>query len=61
MSITRRTALQWLAAAPTISMLPRQGAANQSQPENPGPYQPQWSSLQQHSCPDWYRDAKFGI
>jgi alpha-L-fucosidase len=25
------------------------------------PYEPQWESLQKHQCPDWYRDAKFGI
>jgi alpha-L-fucosidase len=24
-------------------------------------YQPRWESLQQHACPAWYRDAKFGI
>jgi alpha-L-fucosidase len=26
-----------------------------------GPYQPTWESLLQYECPDWYRDAKFGI
>ncbi|HVS77682.1 MAG TPA: alpha-L-fucosidase [Steroidobacteraceae bacterium] len=26
-----------------------------------GPYQPTWDSLLQYECPDWYRDAKFGI
>jgi alpha-L-fucosidase len=61
MSITRRTALQWLAAAPALSMLPPASASQQFQPAKHGPYQPEWSSLQQHSCPDWYRDAKFGI
>jgi len=24
-------------------------------------YQPTWESLEQYECPDWYRDAKFGI
>jgi alpha-L-fucosidase len=26
-----------------------------------GPYQPNWDSLLQYDCPEWYRDAKFGI
>jgi alpha-L-fucosidase len=26
-----------------------------------GPYQPTWDSLSQYQCPEWYRDAKFGI
>jgi alpha-L-fucosidase len=24
-------------------------------------YQPNWESLDQHECPEWFRDAKFGI
>lgn len=28
----------------------------------PGPFQPNWESLaQNYRCPDWFRDAKFGI
>ncbi|HEY7887152.1 MAG TPA: alpha-L-fucosidase [Steroidobacteraceae bacterium] len=26
-----------------------------------GPYRPTWDSLLQYQCPEWYRDAKFGI
>ncbi len=26
-----------------------------------GPFQPTWDSLLQYECPEWYRDAKFGI
>ncbi len=26
-----------------------------------GPYKPTWDSLLQYDCPEWYRDAKFGI
>ncbi|MGH7996602.1 MAG: alpha-L-fucosidase [Opitutaceae bacterium] len=26
-----------------------------------GPYGPTWESLRQYECPEWYRDAKFGI
>ncbi len=30
-------------------------------PVAPGPFQPTLQSLQQYQCPDWFRDAKFGI
>lgn len=26
-----------------------------------GPFQPNWQSLTNYQCPDWFRDAKFGI
>ena len=26
-----------------------------------GPFQPTWESLNQYECPEWFRDAKFGI
>ncbi len=26
-----------------------------------GPFKPNWDSLKQYKCPDWFRDAKFGI
>ncbi|HEY2857166.1 MAG TPA: alpha-L-fucosidase [Terracidiphilus sp.] len=26
-----------------------------------GPFQPYWESLKAYQCPDWFRDAKFGI
>ena len=25
------------------------------------PYEATWESLTQHECPEWFRDAKFGI
>ncbi|HPA19048.1 MAG TPA: alpha-L-fucosidase [Verrucomicrobiae bacterium] len=27
----------------------------------PGPFKPEWESLQRYKCPEWFRDAKFGI
>ena len=27
----------------------------------PGPFEPEWKSLKQYRCPDWFRDAKLGI
>lgn len=39
-----------------VPMLPPiEGLAGQ------GPFEPTWKSLSQYQCPDWYRDAKFGI
>jgi alpha-L-fucosidase len=26
-----------------------------------GPFKPTWESLKEYRCPDWFRDAKFGI
>ena len=26
-----------------------------------GPFKPEWESLKQYRCPEWFRDAKFGI
>lgn len=30
-------------------------------PVVPGPFEPTWESLSQFKCPEWFRDAKFGI
>ena len=30
-------------------------------PITPGPFQPTMESLTNYSCPQWFRDAKFGI
>jgi len=32
-----------------------------NEPIHAGKYQPTWESLKQYGCPDWFRDAKFGI
>ena len=26
-----------------------------------GPFEPTWESLRTFACPDWFRDARFGI
>lgn len=36
-------------------------AATLKLPVVAGPFKPSWESLQQYRCPNWYRDAKFGI
>ena len=30
-------------------------------PIEDGPFEPTWESLSEYQCPDWFRDAKFGI
>jgi alpha-L-fucosidase len=32
-----------------------------NEPVTPGKFQPTWDSLHQYQCPDWFRNAKFGI
>ena len=36
-------------------------AAQRPLPMAEGPFQPDWSSLAAYRCPEWFRDAKFGI
>lgn len=31
------------------------------EPVAAGPFEPSWESLKQYECPEWFRDAKFGI
>ena len=31
------------------------------EPMQTGEYEPTWASLARYECPDWFRDAKFGI
>src|SRR5215471_494369 len=51
------------AVALTVGILAHVGAtASQlSLPIAPGPFQPSLESLTNYSCPQWFRDAKFGI
>jgi alpha-L-fucosidase len=32
-----------------------------AEPVAPGKFKPTWESLSQYQCPEWFRDAKFGI
>ncbi|MCI0498618.1 MAG: alpha-L-fucosidase [Planctomycetales bacterium] len=36
-------------------------SAEQNQLAANGPFGPDWESLKQYQCPEWFRDAKFGI
>lgn len=47
MKITRRDALK-LAPVPLLA-------------QQAGPFEPNWTSLKQYRCPEWFRDAKLGF
>lgn len=36
-------------------------AAWSQEDADPTPFEPNWDSLQRYECPEWFRDAKFGI
>ena len=70
MSLSRRRFLKKGAAAATGLALWKLGAqagpaqaadAAPSVPLTKGPFGPSWDSLKQYQCPEWFRDAKFGI
>jgi len=57
-----RVILRWaayliLAWSSVVSAL----AADEVAKSKDGPFKPDWDSLKQYQCPDWFRDAKFGI
>ncbi|MEI8293211.1 MAG: alpha-L-fucosidase [bacterium] len=37
------------------------GPGPNTEPMARGPFQPSWESLKNYQCPEWFRDAKFGI
>src|SRR5262245_2041568 len=53
MKWTRRNVLKSMAAGLPATML----ASADDAPK----FQPDWESLKQYRCPDWFRDVKFGI
>jgi alpha-L-fucosidase len=55
MNLTRRCAAKALAAGIPAGLA---GVASARQRDV---FQPNWESLQQYRCPEWFRDAKFGI
>ncbi len=61
MNVSRRTALGWIGAGSAAALTQVASLCQPASPRATGPYEPQWDSLQQHECPDWFRDAKFGI
>src|SRR5215831_13668977 len=35
--------------------------SSNAEPMQPGKFEPTWESLKQYQCPQWFKDAKFGI
>ena len=60
MSISRRTFLINSAIAGVAAPFWLQRLSNCA-PASEGSFQPNWESLAAYRCPDWFRDAKFGI
>ena len=49
-------------AAPGAAALPPERLPQEPRVIAPGPFQPSWESFEQnYQCPEWFRDAKFGI
>jgi alpha-L-fucosidase len=58
--------LAWALSCVAGSALAAEGEAKKESPWTdleiaPGPFKPDWESLKQYQCPEWFRDAKFGI
>src|SRR5690242_9144290 len=59
-----RTCRILLLASATLTASATMRAAEQSELKLPvadGPFQPSMASLTNYHCPEWFRDAKFGI
>ena len=61
-------ALALLAALPSVRVFAQDSnvtpfvvVSTSSEPVAAGKFQPTWDSLKQYECPQWFRDAKFGI
>lgn len=54
-------AMQSIRLTAVSMMLGLFAVQNASAAEPPKPFTPDWDSLKQYQCPEWFRDAKFGI
>jgi alpha-L-fucosidase len=50
-----------LVAAVFVATCSLPAADSRALPIAAGPFQPTMESLTRYQCPDWFRDAKFGI
>ncbi len=50
-----------LATAITALALASVAGTGEVEPMKTGKFEPTWESLKQYQCPEWFRDAKFGI
>lgn len=56
-----RTKLSALLLGGSLATAVAQTNALKLPPIAEGPFKPEWNSLTNYQCPEWYRDAKFGI
>ncbi len=65
MSLSRRRFLQkGASAAAGLALLPAAATVSDASADFKkiaGPFQPNWDSLESYECPEWFRNAKFGI
>ena len=62
MSLSRRRFIaQSAAAAAALALWREQSRPADAAAPAAGPFQPSWDSLSKYQCPEWFRDAKFGI
>jgi alpha-L-fucosidase len=54
-----RTTLLFVILSIIISCTPEQGQRKNIKAE--GKYQPNLQSVRSHACPEWFKDAKFGM
>jgi alpha-L-fucosidase len=59
----KQNPFQWSALMLGCSLAAASAQTNSLQlpPIASGPFKPDWNSLTNYQCPEWYRDAKFGI
>jgi len=61
MTKTKLAALAVFTLFITQIVLAQDIAKNYEVPMTKGPFEPTWESLSKFQCPEWFRDAKFGI
>jgi len=59
MELSRRQVLRGVAAGTALGLTNVGRAITTASHDHP--FEANWDSLSRHQCPDWYRDAKFGI
>ncbi|MDO8543608.1 MAG: alpha-L-fucosidase [Opitutaceae bacterium] len=60
-AVSRFARIAGFAILVAVLPAPAEGASDVRSREGSPSFRPDWESLQQYRCPDWFRDAKFGI
>jgi alpha-L-fucosidase len=59
--LINRLLLSLVVATAPVTDEPQVKISAEALPMATGKFEPTWDSLKQYQCPDWFRDAKFGI